>query len=107
MVVCVDSAEVTPGGLKAREWLKKMAARVKKVTGLDVRVTWAMTPKPGEIARYYWEVTLDSLAGWADYTEKMRADKEMQALAAEGFGASDATRCFAHNTYSRTLYEVL
>jgi len=105
MVFVVMSVEAAPGkGPEVREWLKRIGSYEKKTYGWEWQAMRAVTPAPGQSARYLMIGTFDSLAAWGDHMQKAEKDKEWQALVREAFVEK---QYIAHNSFSRALYEVI
>jgi len=106
MVHGVASSEFVPGKREeAVEFLKKAAGFIKKHGAAEVEVLRRWTGAPGQSARLLIMTTYDSLEAWAAGAQKLRDDTEFQAIQRR---ASDPEKgCIVHNTFSRTIFEVL
>ena len=106
MVIVVEFMQTAEGKLKeAAEFLKKATGYVRKTFGAETKILRRVTPRAGEGARWIVEFTFGSLAAWGEYQEKMQKDPQWQALVEEGFRRD--SKCFAHNSFSRSIYEVM
>jgi hypothetical protein len=106
MVYVVETSEYAPGKREeALAFLKKAAAYYKKMAGVDIHVTQRMAPAAGQQARITTITTMDSLAAWEEFLLARKKDPEWQALIRDIFVPDKG--CWAHNSYTRTFFEVL
>ena len=105
MVHAVASMEFAPGKREEAVQFLKKAVSWFKAHGAEAQLLQRVTGAPGQAARLVTMETYDSLAAWGDVAQKMLEDAEFEPVVRQAHDPEKG--CIAHNTFSRTIFEVI